>query len=206
MRGLRDELSRLRAELDAKNESLASVERKLRDVTEMHERTLMERAANLQEFNRALDQQRQLREQRDSLTSSALLEQLAKANEEIERLKSQRVSLALSDSMAQMRIGASARERDSGKQMAERQIASLEQRLEVADKKVQSLEAATRRLEQEKQALNEKLAFVGDSSHQQSRYVTRNAKNKSSLSLNHFLLSFFLFLTQTVNETSSWSN
>ena len=165
LRTLRDELSRVRTELEMKSESLATCERKLREVTEMHERTLMERAANLQEFNRALDQQRQLREQRDTLTSAALLEQLSKAKEEIDRLKAERVSQALSDSMAQMRIGG--KERDT-KQL-ERTISNLEQRLAAADKKAQSTEDLLRHVQQEKQTLSSQLTNLSESSQQNAR-------------------------------------
>lgn len=153
---MRDELNRLRTELDCKNESVSVLERKLRDVTEMHERSLTERAANLQEFNRALDQQRMLREQRDTLTSATLLDQLSRAQEEIERLKKERVSQTLSDSMTQMRLGSSRDLRDA--KQNERIISSLEQRLLTSERTIKQLEERISRVQSEKEDLSDKLA------------------------------------------------
>lgn len=158
MRTLRDELNRLRSELDCKNENVSTLERKLRDVTEMHERTLTERAANLQEFNRALDQQRMLREQRDTLTSATLLDQLSKAQEEIERLKKERISQTLSDSMTQLRLG-SARDHRDVKQ-SERIISSLEQRLQTSEKTVTQLEEKIYQLQKDKEILSKDLGAM----------------------------------------------
>ena len=138
------------------------MERKLRDVTEMHERTLTERAANLQEFNRALDQQRQLREQRDTLTSATLLDQLSKAQEEIERLKMERISQNLSDSMTQMRIGTHNKDHRENKQ-TERIINNLEQRLQSSENTISQLEETIRQLENEKQQFNHDFASVTES-------------------------------------------
>ncbi len=158
MRTLRDELNRLRSELDCKNENVSTLERKLRDVTEMHERTLTERAANLQEFNRALDQQRMLREQRDTLTSATLLDQLSKAQEEIERLKKERISQTLSDSMTQLRLG-SARDHRDVKQ-SERIISSLEQRLQTSEKTITQLEEKIYQLQKDKEILSKDLSAM----------------------------------------------
>lgn len=158
LRSLRDELNRLRTELDYKNENISTLERKLRDVTEMHERTLTERAANLQEFNRALDQQRILREQRDTLTSATLLDQLSRAQEEIERLKKERISQNLSDSMSQMRLGTN-RDHPDVKQ-SDRIISSLEQRLQTSEKNVKQLEEKIYQLQKEKEALNHELSTI----------------------------------------------
>lgn len=155
MRTLRDELNRLRTELDCKNESVSVLERKLRDVTEMHERSLTERAANLQEFNRALDQQRMLREQRDTLTSATLLDQLSRAQEEIERLKKERVSQTLSDSMTQMRLGSSKDHRDA--KQNERIISSLEQRLLTSERTIKQLEEKISQVQHEKEILGDEL-------------------------------------------------
>jgi len=165
----RDELNRLRSELDNKNESLSHMERKLRDVTEMHERTLTERAANLQEFNRALDQQRQLREQRDTLTSATLLDQLSKAQEEIDRLKMERISQNLSDSMTQMRIGAFKDHRDT--KQTERIINNLEQRLKSSESTAQQLEETIRQLENEKKQFNKELDSVAEMVKKHARYI-----------------------------------
>ncbi|KAI9557077.1 hypothetical protein GHT06_016875 [Daphnia sinensis] len=158
LRSLRDELNRLRTELDHKNENISTLERKLRDVTEMHERTLTERAANLQEFNRALDQQRILREQRDTLTSATLLDQLSRAQEEIERLKKERISQNLSDSMSQMRLGTN-RDHSDVKQ-SDRIISSLEQRLQTSERNVKQLEEKIHQLQKEKEALNHELSTI----------------------------------------------
>jgi hypothetical protein len=158
LRTLRDELNRLRSELDCKNENVSTLERKLRDVTEMHERTLTERAANLQEFNRALDQQRMLREQRDTLTSATLLDQLSKAQEEIERLKKERISQTLSDSMTQLRLG-SARDHRDVKQ-SERIISSLEQRLQTSEKTITQLEEKIYQLQKDKEILSKDLSAM----------------------------------------------
>lgn len=157
---LRDELSRLRNELETKNESIVLLERKLRDMTEMHERTLTERAANLQEFNRALDQQRVLREQRDALTSATLLDQLSKAKEEIDRLKVERVSQNLSDSMTQMRLSTNIDHRDS--KQTERIISNLEQRLKASENKGKQLEEMVRILQREKEAVTRKLVSISN--------------------------------------------
>lgn len=151
MRTLRDELNRLRLELDSKNENVANLERKLRDVTEMHERTLTERAANLQEFNRALDHQRALREQRDTLTNATLLDQLSKAKEEIEHLKKERITQSLSDSMTQLRLGFGKELRDT-KQSA-RIINNLEQRLLASERTIKKLEENISEIQHEKQLL-----------------------------------------------------
>lgn len=164
---LRDELSRLRNELETKNESIIHLERKLRDMTEMHERTLTERAANLQEFNRALDQQRVLREQRDTLTSATLLDQLSKAQEEIERLKVERVSQNLSDSMTQMRLSTNINDHRDNKQ-TERIITSLEQRLKASEKKGQQLEEMIRILQKEKEAVTSKLVSISNDANVES--------------------------------------
>lgn len=155
---MRDELNRLRTEVDCKNESISLLERKLRDVTEMHERTLTERAANLQEFNRALDQQRILREQRDTLTSATLLDQLSRAQEEIDRLKKERISQNLSDSMAQLRLGNSRDNRDV--KQTERVISSMEQRLQISEKTVKKLEETICQLQQEKEILSHDLSTL----------------------------------------------
>jgi len=164
---LRDELSRLRNELETKNGSIVHLERKLRDMTEMHERTLTERAANLQEFNRALDQQRVLREQRDALTSATLLDQLSKAQEEIERLKVERVSQNLSDSMTQMRLSTNINDHRDNKQ-TERIITSLEQRLKASEKKGQQLEEMVRILQKEKEAVTSKLVSISNDTNAES--------------------------------------
>jgi len=156
---LRDELNRVRSELDRKNESVWNLERKLRDVSEIHERTRTERAANLQEINRVLDQQRQLREQRDNLTSATLLEQLSKAKEEIDRLQTERISQTLSDSMTQMRLGSKDRERI---------VTNLEQRLESSAKNAQRLEEAVHQLQKEKEILTQELLTVSGESHYNS--------------------------------------
>ena len=161
LRTLRDEINRLRSELDCKNESISHLERKLRDVTEMHERTLTERAANLQEFNRALDQQRVLREQRDTLTSATLLDQLSRAQEEIERLKKDRISQNLSDSMSQLRLGSSRDSRDI--KQTERIISSLEQRLQTSEKIVKQLEEQICQLQKDKDMLNQDLITLSKS-------------------------------------------
>lgn len=124
----------------------------------MHERTLTERAANLQEFNRALDQQRILREQRDTLTSATLLDQLSRAQEEIERLKKERISQNLSDSMSQMRLGTN-RDHPDVKQ-SDRIISSLEQRLQTSEKNVKQLEEKIYQLQKEKEALNHELSTI----------------------------------------------
>lgn len=158
MRTLRDELNRLRSELDCKNENVSTLERKLRDVTEMHERTLTERAANLQEFNRALDQQRMLREQRDTLTSATLLDQLSKAQEEIERLKKERISQTLSDSMTQLRLGSARDHRDV--RQSERIISSLEQRLQTSEKTITQLEEKIYQLQKDKEILSKDLSAM----------------------------------------------
>lgn len=158
MRTLRDELNRLRSELDCKNENVSTLERKLRDVTEMHERTLTERAANLQEFNRALDQQRMLREQRDTLTSATLLDQLSKAQEEIERLKKERISQTLSDSMTQLRLGSARDHRDV--RQSERIISSLEQRLQTSEKTITQLEEKIHQLQKDKEILSKDLSAM----------------------------------------------
>ncbi len=158
MRTLRDELNRLRSELDCKNENVSTLERKLRDVTEMHERTLTERAANLQEFNRALDQQRMLREQRDTLTSATLLDQLSKAQEEIERLKKERISQTLSDSMTQLRLGSARDHRDV--RQSERIISSLEQRLQTSEKTITQLEEKIYQLQKDKDILSKDLSAM----------------------------------------------
>lgn len=175
MRTLRDELNRLRTEVDCKNESITTLERKLRDVTEMHERTLTERAANLQEFNRALDQQRLLREQRDTLTSATLLDQLSRAQEEIERLKKERISQNLSDSMTQLRLGNSKDRRDA--KQNDRIINSLEQRLQQSEKTRMELEETVSKLKQEKDRLSQELDYVSRVNDEerhlsQSKYVT----------------------------------
>ena len=161
---LRDELKRIRTDLDQKNESCWSLEKKLRDVTEMHERTLTERAANLQEFNRALDQQRQLREQRDTLTSATLLEQLAKAKEEIDRLKAERISQTLSDSMTQMRLGA----KDRDTKQTERIKSSLENRLELSEKNAEDMEEVVRQLQKERETLAQELLSLSEESRYRS--------------------------------------
>lgn len=158
MRTLRDELNRLRSELDCKNENVSTLERKLRDVTEMHERTLTERAANLLEFNRALDQQRMLREQRDTLTSATLLDQLSKAQEEIERLKKERISQTLSDSMTQLRLGSARDHRDV--RQSERIISSLEQRLQTSEKTITQLEEKIYQLQKDKEILSKDLSAM----------------------------------------------
>jgi hypothetical protein len=158
LRTLRDELNRLRSELDCKNENVSTLERKLRDVTEMHERTLTERAANLQEFNRALDQQRMLREQRDTLTSATLLDQLSKAQEEIERLKKERISQTLSDSMTQLRLGSARDHRDV--RQSERIISSLEQRLQTSEKTITQLEEKIYQLQKDKDILSKDLSAM----------------------------------------------
>lgn len=166
LRTLRDELELLRSELDRKNEKVMNLESKLRDVTEMHERTLSERAANLQEFNRALDQQRLLREQRESLTNATLLEQLSKAQEEIERLKCERISmLTLSDSMSQLSLGNKRDQREA--KQTERIISSLEQRLENSEKENAQLREALEKVTNERDALLAKFKTINDSA---SRY------------------------------------
>lgn len=143
-----------------------NLESKLRDVTEMHERTLSERAANLQEFNRALDQQRLLREQRESLTNATLLEQLSKAQEEIERLKCERISmLTLSDSMSQLSLGNKRDQREA--KQTERIISSLEQRLENSEKENAQLREALEKVTNERDALLAKFKTINDSA---SRY------------------------------------
>lgn len=170
LRVLRDELNRLRSELDSKNENIAHLERKLREVTEMHERTLTERAANLQEFNRALDQQRMLREQRDSLTSATLLDQLSKAQEEIERLKAERISQNLSDSMAQLRLGFNNKDQRDGGQ-SDLTISNLEQRLKTSERNGQQLEELVRQLQNEKKDLSDKVSSITEELRMVSRYV-----------------------------------
>lgn len=124
----------------------------------MHERTLTERAANLQEFNHALDQQRILREQRDTLTSATLLDQLSRAQEEIERLKKERISQTLSDSMSQMRLG-TMRDHADVKQ-SDRIISSLEQRLQTSERNAKQLEEKIYQLQKEKQTLNHELSTI----------------------------------------------
>ena len=124
------------------------MEQKVKDVTEMHERALMERAANLHEFNRALDEQRQLREQRDTLTSSALLEQLAQAKEEIERLRGEQ---RLSDSMSQLRISAAPNSKDRARER------DLERRLQTAESRADSADKALERTEHEKRSVADQL-------------------------------------------------
>ncbi len=155
-------MSHLRSELEAKDRSLTTCERKLREVTEMHERTLVERAGNLQEFNRALDQQRQLREQRDSLTSSALLEQLSQTKEELDRLKSERISQALTDSLVQLRIT----DKEQDLKQTEHLVKSLEQRMEEANQRVRQSEETITRLQLDNQIQADRIATLSDSCHQ----------------------------------------
>jgi predicted nucleic acid-binding Zn-ribbon protein len=124
----------------------------------MHERTLTERAANLLEFNRALDQQRMLREQRDTLTSATLLDQLSKAQEEIERLKKERISQTLSDSMTQLRLGSARDHRDV--RQSERIISSLEQRLQTSEKTITQLEEKIYQLQKDKEILSKDLSAM----------------------------------------------
>lgn len=132
----------------------------------MHERTLSERAANLHEFNRALDQQRLLREQRESLTNATLLEHLSKAQEEIERLKSERISMmTLSDSMSQLSLG-NKRDQREGKQ-TERILSSLEQRLQTSEKENVRQKEALEKMTTERDALSLRLSAMNDST---SRY------------------------------------
>ena len=188
---LRDELKRIRSELDQKSESCWNLERKLRDVTEMHERTLTERAANLQEFNRALDQQRQLREQRDTLTSATLLEQLSKAKEEIDRLKAERISQALSDSMTQMRLGA----KDRDTKQTERIISNLESRLESSEKNAQLMEETVHQLRKERESITQELLTFSEESRFRSGYYSMfNFQIKSTQLMlnNHHRFYFFL--------------
>lgn len=174
---LRDELNRVRAELEQKTESVISLERKLRDVTEMHERTLQERAANLQEFNRALDQQRMLREQRDTLTSATLLDQLSKAQDEIERLRAERLSQNLSDSMSQLRLAPNHKDHSDFKQTETIRI--LEQRLQTSEKTIQRLEEAGRQLQKEKDALSKEFVTTTQEIQSISKYFIENFQRHS---------------------------
>ena len=150
------------------------LERKLRDVTEMHERTLHERAANLQEFNRALDQQRMLREQRDTLTSATLLDQLAKAQEEIDRLKTERLRLSpsMSDSMSQLRLATNSKDLSDSKQ-TEQTIRILEQRLAASEKTIQRLEETNRHLLKEKNSLVNDVSAMSEENRANLRYTLK---------------------------------
>lgn len=170
MNSLRDELNRLRTEIDFKNENISNLEKKLRDVTEMHERTLTERASNLLEFNRALDQQRVLREQRDTLTSAALLEQLSKAQEEIDKLRSNQLRSNMSDSMAQMQLGSSREQRETKQNHLI--IQNLEQRLKTSENTVLQLEERVVQLQHEKEALSSDMQAMKETSYKTSTPAT----------------------------------
>lgn len=147
------------------------MERKLRDVTEMHERTLTEKASIILEFDRALNQQRALREQCGTLTSAALLDQLSKAHEEIERLKSNHLYQNMSDSMTQLQLGSNRDQREA--KQSDLIIRNLEQRLQTSEKTVLQLEEKLAQLQQEKEKFS---SNVENESLISSRTLTNPAK------------------------------